>query len=1061
MRALKYPFLVVKVLVAAVATVFGTIGCSLFANSPAETGAYQLTQDYNGIFSTRPEPDTYGFYLVKLKTAPLLAAAAKPSPAEISALTAEQDAIIKSLNTLSSDIKIVYRYRLLINGFAIVAPVALEEKIGAIAGVSHLESAGLFARPVVQAVVQAANSPAFGRAIQQRNSVKFIGGDVAHARGIRGQGMRIGVIDSGIDYTHAMFGGEGTEAAYKAAYQEVNSGEPSALFPTAKVVGGVDFVGTEYDSGSPQFAKRLPILDMNPLDEGGHGTHVSGTIAGQGDGFNTYDGVAPEARLFALKVFGANGSTSDSVVVAALEYAADPNGDGDTSDRLDVVNLSLGSGYGDGHILYSEAIQRLSRSGTVVVCSGGNSGDTPYIVGSPGVAEDAISVAASVDDMEQNWMFGAVKFTTVDEPELYAEAIEGTITKPLQDVQSLTESLVYVGLADADFSSEVAAALKGHVALIDRGAVSFADKIRRSVVAGAMAVVMINNQEGAPFTMGGGDGDKFDIPGVMISKEIGTKLKAAIAKGAVVADLKTTKKIEKPELIDTIATFSSRGPRSIDALLKPEISAPGAKIISAKMGGGTAGVEMSGTSMAAPHMAGVMALLKQHNPSMTSAELKSLAMSTAKSMVDADKKPYSLSRQGAGRMQLEKALAQSLVTEPMAISLGEMGLEAKKVMQRELLIKNTSSNAMTLKVGLREAATGLKLAPVLPVVIEAKAAQRVALRFEIEGLGELGGLVVLVDASGIELARIPVLSVVHTVSQIRAEELAVRSTSSLDSQGAVVDLTLKNGSRHDGTALPFNFISRDRRKANPTLDQFQTTVCDLAETGYRVINKEGVPTLQIAAKLYEPMTTWDLCEISVLIDADGDKLADQELVGVKQDHLEGLTAKTFASILLDAREAKRVRREYDAAVVVPRPAGEKAPVLDFKSAILGLEPMQAFDHSSVAVVEAPLASIALRSNAGLAVRIATSAQTGSAIEPDDFFTVDPKKWATLNIKPGGAAFVDLPEVIAVKASETKTVSFTKGGDSGGLLLLFPEGRAVLGGLGADGQSAVLFPSFRP
>jgi subtilisin family serine protease len=125
------------------------------------------------------------------------------------------------------------------------------------------------------------------------------------------------------------------------------------------------------------------------LDEATHGTHVAGTVAGLGDGVNTYDGVAPDAALYAIKVFGAKGGTSDEVVIAALEYAADPTGDLSFQQQLDVVNLSLGSNYGNPHIMYNHAIKNLVRGGTVVVASGGNSGDSSYIVGAPGISDDA------------------------------------------------------------------------------------------------------------------------------------------------------------------------------------------------------------------------------------------------------------------------------------------------------------------------------------------------------------------------------------------------------------------------------------------------------------------------------------------------------------------------------------------------------------------------------------------------------------------------------------------------------------------------------------------------
>src|SRR5690606_6751204 len=172
-----------------------------------------------------------------------------------------------------------------------------------------------------------------------------------------GQGVTVGIIDNGIDYTHAMVGGLGTADAF-------TGNDPAVVedgsFPTAKVVGGIDLVVKEYNSGAPDFEKHIPFPDQDPIDEGGHGTHVGGTVAGLGDGVNTYDGVAPGALLHAIKVFGADGSTGDSVIIAALEYAADPDGDLDPADQLNVVNLSLGSSFGTPHILYSDAMKTLA-----------------------------------------------------------------------------------------------------------------------------------------------------------------------------------------------------------------------------------------------------------------------------------------------------------------------------------------------------------------------------------------------------------------------------------------------------------------------------------------------------------------------------------------------------------------------------------------------------------------------------------------------------------------------------------------------------------------------------
>lgn len=1059
-----------------VASSLAMTAVSCTPSSKSETPpAFQVTQQISPIFSTRPDVASHAFFIVKLKSPPLYTSIDSSSGTGIvnatalKALDKEQSDLLQKLQSLSTDIKVVYRYRMILNAMAIVAPTALIEKIGAFAGVSHIESAGRFDRPVLPSDEIAPNA-ALTKTLQARNSVKYIGGEEAHARGVRGQGMKVGVIDTGIDYTHAMFGGAATEAAYKA----IDPSQPTPSFPNAKVTGGYDFVGTDFNTSSPIFANTVPRADVNPIDEAGHGTHVAGTVAGLGDGAETYNGVAPDAELYALKVFGANGSTSDTAVIAALEYSADPNADGDLSDRLDVVNLSLGSGFGSGHILYAEAIQNLTKTGTAVVASGGNSGDIPYIVGSPGATDDAVSVAASVDDMDQNWKFRAAKFSTVDNPSLLVEAIEGTVGKPLADSGQVKASIVPGGIADKDFTPEQAALLQGKIALLDRGVVGFADKVKRAQAAGSIGVVMVNNQPGAAISMGGAE-KPFDIPAIMITKDIGDILKEALTRGDVVAELTIPDRIERPELIDTMALFSSRGPRSIDALMKPEISAPGNLIVSADMGKGTKAVQLSGTSMAAPHMAGVMALLKQAHPTLMPVELKALAMSTSKTMVDEKGKMYPIARQGAGRVQIIKALDAKVLPLPSSISLGEITIEARKTMQRTVAIKNISAAPLKLTVSLGGATKGFSLTSAPQIELAAGDSLALDLRFAIDlsalnaalaanSSNEISGYVLLSDANG-EVARVPVLAIANKVSRIEASKLIVRSTSNTDSQGAAVDVTLTNSSANAGEAYPFNLIGRGAKKPDPTLDPFRSKICDLAESGYRVVQKDGVATLQVVAKLFEPMTTWDLCEVSVLIDSDGDFSADQELAGVTQDSVTGLPAGPFVSVLIDAKMAQQIRRDYDAAVLLPpvEPApGEKPkapPVLSFVPAVLALSPMLAFEHSTIALLEVPVSELKLKPSGALAVRVATSQQTGSAIEPDDFLSKDPKKWALLNVSNDGASYTNLPEKIAVGPGETKVATFTKGAGKEALLMIYPSGKPLTGGLNRDLQSQVLRPSF--
>ena len=172
--------------------------------------------------------------------------------------------------------------------------------------------------------------------------------------GSRGKGVTVAIIDTGIDYMHPALG--------------------SGFGPGFKVTGGWDFVND----------------DADPFDDAGHGTHVAGIVAGQSD---TITGVAPEASLIAYKVLGANGSGSESNVIAAIERAADPNGDGNTIDHADVANLSLG-GSGNPDDPGSVAIDNATAAGVTFCIAAGNAGAF-HSISSPGTARSAITVGAS------------------------------------------------------------------------------------------------------------------------------------------------------------------------------------------------------------------------------------------------------------------------------------------------------------------------------------------------------------------------------------------------------------------------------------------------------------------------------------------------------------------------------------------------------------------------------------------------------------------------------------------------------------------------------------------
>lgn len=232
--------------------------------------------------------------------------------------------------------------------------------------------------------------------------------------GKTGKDVKIAVIDSGVDYTHATFGGPGTIAAYQEA--KTSPDLPKGLYDPNKFIGGYDLAGDDYTGANK------PQPDNNPLDceLGGHGTHVAGTAAGYGvdkDG-KTFKGVygnltaddvksmkigpgsAPEAKLLGFRVFGCDGSTN--LTGQALDMALDPNGDGDFSDRADVVNLSLGADFGPVDDPENEIMDSLYRQGILTVVAAGNAnghngvGDTYSNLGTPGNTISSLTVANSI-----------------------------------------------------------------------------------------------------------------------------------------------------------------------------------------------------------------------------------------------------------------------------------------------------------------------------------------------------------------------------------------------------------------------------------------------------------------------------------------------------------------------------------------------------------------------------------------------------------------------------------------------------------------------------------------
>ena len=482
------------------------------------------------------------------------------------------------------------------------------------------------------------------------HALVMTGADVAQNAGWTGLGVKVGVMDTGIDYHHPDLGG--------------------GFGPGARVVTGYDFVGDRYDASGSGGA-LIPHPDNDPDDCNSHGTHVAGIIGASGNpAVGGARGVAPGVTFGAYRVFGCDGSTSADIMIAAMERAL--------ADGMQVLNISIGSAF-QTWPQYPTAVaaDALVDAGMVVVTSIGNSGANGlYSASAPGVGRKVIGTASfenthiNVASFIANPGGKVIGYTTLSGP-------AGVPGPPPPPTSGTSPAIVYVGrgCADGDLvaaGSQPDAYLAdpaGKVALITRGVCSFNEKYARAAQAGAAGVIIENNAPGIFF---GGFTVGLNIFGLGISREDGAALKALAASTVTTATWTSDRIDVANPTAGRASSFTSFG-LNAELELKPDIGAPGGFIRS------TVPLEMgaydtiSGTSMASPHVAGAVALLLEAKPSTSPSMVRTILQNSADPIpfVSAATFLEVVHRQGAGMIDIDDAIVSDTLLTPGKISLGE------------------------------------------------------------------------------------------------------------------------------------------------------------------------------------------------------------------------------------------------------------------------------------------------------------------------------------------------------------------------------------------------------
>jgi minor extracellular serine protease Vpr len=500
--------------------------------------------------------------------------------------------------------------------------------------------------------------------IIQADQAWALGGGAANA----GAGVKVAIVDTGIDSTHPCFDDTG--------------------YPAANQLGSLQFTNNKVIAAKV-FNNKAGSRGYTPEAVQGHGTHVAGTV---GCNLHTpatvdgvvipYDisGVAPRALLGNYNVFpGEVGNARSEDILNALDTAY--------ADGFDVANMSLGGGISGLQDLLTVAVNNLDQANMVVAVAAGNSGPGHFTIESPGSAARALTAGAStvphligapLTVSGSTYLVSSGDFATVD----------ADLTAPLGVVTGTIG-----GLGDA-CAALPAGSLAGEIGLLSRGTCTFSVKIRNARDAGAVAVIVVNNVAGDPIVMGqdGTPNQPTAVPAYMVGIDARSALAASDGASATIG---ATLAYFLTDNVDLMAGFSSQGPTDVGFRVKPDVVAPGVNVLSALPANACdeppCFAFFQGTSMATPHLAGSAAVVRQQHPGWSAAEVRSAIVNTADQGVLRHFQTGLLENDvnviGTGRENLLSAVHAAAAIDPVSLSFGAVS-SAGQVKNLPVIVTN-------------------------------------------------------------------------------------------------------------------------------------------------------------------------------------------------------------------------------------------------------------------------------------------------------------------------------------------------------------------------------------